>query len=70
MASDDYKAAYERQRQARMLAEELLENRSRELFEANQSLQYAYNKLKNQKQQIIHQEKLASIGPWIQKRSA
>lgn len=62
MASDDYKAAYERQRQARMLAEELLENRSRELFEANQSLQYAYNKLKNQKQQIIHQEKLASIG--------
>jgi len=62
LASNDYKAAYERQRQARMLAEELLENRSRELFEANQSLQYAYNKLKNQKQQIIHQEKLASIG--------
>lgn len=62
MANEDYKAAYERQRQARMLAEELLENRSRELFEANQSLQYAYNKLKNQKQQIIHQEKLASIG--------
>lgn len=62
MANDDYKAAYERQRQARMVAEELLENRSRELFEANQSLQYAYNKLKNQKQQIIHQEKLASIG--------
>lgn len=62
MADDSYKAAYERQRQARMLAEELLENRSRELFEANQSLQYAYNKLKNQKQQIIHQEKLASIG--------
>lgn len=62
MASDDYKAAYERQRKARMLAEELLENRSRELFEANQSLQYAYNRLKNQKQQIVHQEKLASIG--------
>jgi signal transduction histidine kinase len=58
----NYKAAYERQKQARAIAEDLLENRSRELYEANQSLQYAYNKLKNQKQQIVHQEKLASLG--------
>lgn len=62
MSNIDYKAAYERQKQARAMAEELLESRSRELYEANQSLQYAYNKLKNQKAQIIHQEKLASIG--------
>ena len=58
----DYKAAYERQKKARAMAEDLLESRSRELYDANQSLQYAYNKLKNQKQQIIHQEKLASLG--------
>lgn len=62
MSDTNYKAAYERQRKARVIAEELLENRSRELYEANQSLQYAYNKLKNQKAQILHQEKLASIG--------
>ena len=62
MSDVNYKAAYERQKKARALAEELLENRSRELYEANQSLQYAYNKLKNQKAQILHQEKLASIG--------
>lgn len=58
----DYKVAYDRQKKARALAEELLENRSRELYDANQSLEYAYNKLKDQKQQIIHQEKLASLG--------
>lgn len=58
----DYKAAYERQKKAREEAEEILENRSRELYEANQSLITAYEKLKHQKAQILHQEKLASIG--------
>lgn len=62
MTSTDYKAAYERQKQARAIAEDLLENRSRELYEANKSLQYAYNKLRDQKEKIIHQEKLASLG--------
>ena len=62
MASTDYKSAYERQKQARAIAEDLLENRSRELYEANKSLQYAYNKLRDQKEKIIHQEKLASLG--------
>lgn len=62
MANVDYKAAYERQKKARAIAEDLLENRSRELYEANKSLQYAYNKLKGQKEKIVHQEKLASLG--------
>ncbi|WP_054113319.1 sensor histidine kinase [Marinagarivorans algicola] len=62
MANVDYKAAYERQKKAREIAEDLLENRSRELYEANKSLQYAYNKLKGQKEKIVHQEKLASLG--------
>lgn len=58
----DYKAAYERQQLARARAEDILENKSRELYEKNQSLLDAYNKLKDQKAQLLHQEKLASIG--------
>jgi two-component system NtrC family sensor kinase len=60
--NDDYKAAYERQKIARARAEELLESRSRELYDSNQSLRAAYDQLKTQKAQLVHQEKLASIG--------
>lgn len=58
----DYQAAYLRQKTARQKAEDLLENRSRDLYDANQSLQRAYDKLRDQKAQLLHQEKLASIG--------
>jgi two-component system NtrC family sensor kinase len=60
--NDNYKAAYERQKIARARAEELLESRSRELYDSNESLRLAYNQLKTQKAQLVHQEKLASIG--------
>ncbi len=60
--SKDYKRAYERARQARERAESLLEVRSRELYEANETLKSAYNKLQDQKNQLVQQEKLASIG--------
>lgn len=60
--NSDYKAAYLRQKEARVTAENLLENRSRELYESNQTLLKAYEKLKKQKIQLLHQEKLASIG--------
>ncbi|WP_188150712.1 sensor histidine kinase [Teredinibacter waterburyi] len=62
MANEDYKAAYERQRRAREKAEQLLEDRTGELHEAHGSLLQAYNRLKNQKAQLVHNEKLASIG--------
>lgn len=62
MTNMDYKAAYEREKAAREKAENILEDRSRSLFQTNQSLENAYKKLKNQKSQLIHQEKLASIG--------
>lgn len=62
MSNLDYKAAYERQKKAREHAEALLEARSRELYGANQSLMNTLEKIKNQKAQILHQEKLASIG--------
>ncbi len=62
MDNVDYKAAYERQKKARELAEKKLEDKSRELFGANESLISALNRIKNQKSKILHNEKLASIG--------
>ena len=62
MDYDNYKNAYERQKLARERAEKLLENRSRELYEVNQELENACRELKDKQAQLIHQEKLASIG--------
>ena len=62
MSDYDYKAAYERQKRAREAADKLLEDKSSELHEANATLVAAYNRLKHQKAQLLHQEKLASIG--------
>ncbi len=62
MTDGNYKKAYERQKLARERAEELLEVRSRELYEANQTLQAAYDSLQGQKSQLIQKEKLSSIG--------
>lgn len=58
----DYKRAYNRQRLAREKAESLLELRSRELYEANKTLKDAYESLKEKKNMLVQQEKLASIG--------
>ena len=58
----DYKAGYHRQKLAREKAESLLEVRSRELYEANQTVVKAYNELRDQKEQLMQQEKMASIG--------
>jgi len=62
LQNDSYKNAYERQKQARQHAESLLESRSKELYTLNEDLIKAYNKLKDQKAQLVHNEKLASIG--------
>lgn len=61
-SSQNYRSAYERQKKARERAENLLENISRELYDSNNALKETYEKLKNQKSQLLHQEKLASIG--------
>lgn len=58
----DYKRAYLRQKQAREKAESLLELRSRELYEANETLKATNEELTEQKNQLVQQEKLASIG--------
>jgi two-component system NtrC family sensor kinase len=59
---DAYKKAYERQKVARERAELALEVVSRELYTANEKVTEAYNRLKEQKEKIVLQEKLASIG--------
>lgn len=59
---EDYKRAYETQREARRLAETLLEQRSLELYQKNQSLKAAMEQLTAKQQELIAQEKLASIG--------
>lgn len=62
MDNIDYKAAYERQKKARARVEGIIEKRSRELYDINLKLTSAYEKLKNQNTQLVHQEKLASVG--------
>jgi len=62
IVNSDYKKAYERQQKARERAEGLLEIRSRELFDTNESLSKAFDDLKNHKEHLVQQEKLASIG--------
>lgn len=59
---EDYKRAYQIQKQAREIAENLLEEKSRELYEKNCSLKNALKAVQNQQQKLIAQEKQASIG--------
>jgi len=51
----DYKAAYERERAIRKEAEQLLEDRSRELY-------LSMEELKSSQNQLVHSEKMASLG--------
>ena len=57
-----YKAAYEREKQARLKAEEILEEKSRELFLKNQRLQESYETLQKQQAVMLQNEKLATLG--------
>ncbi|TBR42791.1 GHKL domain-containing protein [Marinomonas agarivorans] len=62
MSDDAYKRSYEREKAARMQAEELLEIKSRELYAANQELKQAHESLVAQQSAMVKNEKLASIG--------
>ena len=63
MASDNgYKAAYEREKQARLKAEAILEAKSRELFQKNQRLQESYDTLQKQQTAVLQNDKLATLG--------
>lgn len=57
-----YKTAYEREKRARLKAEEVLENKSRELFLKNERLKESYDLLQKQQTAMLQNEKLATLG--------
>ena len=57
-----YKTAYDREKKARLLAEKLLEDKTRELYDNVLDLQGAVLELKMTQDQLIHSEKMASLG--------
>ena len=59
---DAYKKAYERERKARVLAEQLLEDKTRELYDNVLNLEGAVHKLKTTQAQLVQSEKMASLG--------
>lgn len=69
MSDDAYKRAYTREKMARLAAEQLLEDKSRELYLSSQQLSEAHDELKKnhaelvtQQSALVKNEKLASIG--------
>jgi len=57
-----YKAAYEREKQARNLAESLLDDKTRYLYESVTVLQKTVNELEETQDKLIQSEKMASLG--------
>ena len=60
--NNPYIAAYEREKRARLKAEEILESKSRELFLKNERLQESYELLQKQQTAMLQNEKLATLG--------
>ena len=59
---DPYKVAYERERKARLLAEQLLNDKTRSLYDNCIQLESTIKELSATQQQLIQSEKMASIG--------
>ena len=57
-----YKAAYEREKQARQLAESLLDDKTRYLYESVTTLQKTVDELEETQDKLIQSEKMASLG--------
>jgi len=57
-----YKAAYEREKQARNMAESLLDDKTRYLYESVTVLQKTVNELEETQDKLIQSEKMASLG--------
>jgi len=57
-----YRKAYEREREARKAAEQIVENHTRELYLQNQKLEASLKQLKEQQRVLVQNEKLAMLG--------
>ena len=62
MAEENYKKAYLREKAARDQLESLLEDKTRELYLANQHLQEKLTMLNNQQVALMQSEKMATLG--------
>jgi len=62
MTDNDYLIAYEREKAARLAAEKLLEELTREVYFKNVELEKINREFKEQQQALIQQEKMASVG--------
>jgi len=60
--SDVYVAAYRREKLARLEAEKILDDLSRELYAKNKALEEANQNLTRNQQTLVQQEKMASVG--------
>lgn len=62
MADDVYKKAYEREKTARLAAEKLLDEKTREVQSSMSTIQYQFDELKKAQGQLVQSEKMASLG--------
>lgn len=62
MTDNDYLIAYRREKAARLAAEKLLEEVTREVYFKNAELERINREVKEQQQALIQQEKMASVG--------
>lgn len=60
--TEDYKAAYLREKQLRKQAEQMLEDKSRELYDSFKKLQQAHDSMRENQEALLHNEKMASLG--------
>lgn len=60
--TNPYKVAYEREREARRLAESLLDDKTRSLYESVVNLQQTVDELEETQDKLIQSEKMASLG--------
>jgi two-component system, NtrC family, sensor kinase len=52
----------DRERQSRLMSERLLEDKSRALYLSKEKVQEQYESLKQTQGQLLHSEKMASVG--------
>ena len=62
MSAEALQRAYEREKEKRVRAEQLLEDRSRELFQSYEDLRASHDELILKQKQLVQSEKMASLG--------